>query len=55
MNLQKIYAALLTANLSAAESWFTKLLGREPDHRPMDTLVQWELHHHGGLMLSTSD
>lgn len=55
MNLQKIYAALLTTDLAAAESWFTKLLGRGPDHRPMDTLVQWELHDQGGLMLSTSD
>ncbi len=55
MNLQKIYTALLTADLSVAEGWYTKLLGRGPDHRPMDTLVQWELFHQGGLMLSTSD
>ena len=55
MNLQKIYAALLTADLPAAEGWYTQLLGRKPDHRPMDTLVQWELHDHSGLMLSTSD
>lgn len=55
MNLQKIYTALLTSDLAAAERWYTKLLGRGPDHRPMDTLVQWELFGHGGLMLSTSD
>ena len=55
MNLQKIYTALLTADLVAAESWYTKLLGRGPDYRPMDTLVQWELFGQGGLMLSTSD
>ena len=41
MNLQKIYTALLTADLMAAEGWYTKLLGRGPDYRPMDTLVQW--------------
>jgi catechol 2,3-dioxygenase-like lactoylglutathione lyase family enzyme len=52
---QKIYPALLTADLAAAESWYTKLLGRAPDHRPMDTLVQWELSDQCGLMLSTSD
>jgi hypothetical protein len=39
MNLRKIYAALLTADLSAAENWYTKLFGRGPDHRPMDTLL----------------
>lgn len=55
MNLQKSYPALLTRDLVAAEVWYTKLFGRGPDHRPMDTLVQWELSNDGGLMLSTSD
>jgi catechol 2,3-dioxygenase-like lactoylglutathione lyase family enzyme len=55
MNLQKTYTALLTTDLAAAEGWYTKLLGRRPDHRPMDTLVQWELSDQGGLMVSTSD
>lgn len=53
MNLQKIYTALLTADLAAAERWYTKLLGRGPDNRPMDTLVQWELFDQGGIALST--
>lgn len=53
MNLQKSYSALLTNDLSAAEAWYTKLFGRGPDYRPMETLVQWELSNHGGLMLST--
>jgi predicted enzyme related to lactoylglutathione lyase len=55
MKLQKTYAALLTADLAAAERWYAKLFGRKPDHRPMDTLVQWELSGHGGLMLSSSE
>ena len=55
MNLQRTYPSLLTANLAAAERWYAKLLGREPDHRPMPTLVQWELSDGGGLMLSSSD
>jgi catechol 2,3-dioxygenase-like lactoylglutathione lyase family enzyme len=53
MNLQKVYTALLTADLAAAESWYTKLLGRGPDYRPMDTMVQWELFDQGGIALST--
>jgi hypothetical protein len=53
MNLQKIYTVLLTADLAAAEGWYTKLLGRGPDYRPMDTLVQWELFDQGGVALST--
>lgn len=53
MNLQKIYTVLLTADIAAAEGWYTKLLGRGPDYRPMDTMVQWELFDQGGLALST--
>ena len=53
MNLQRIYTVLLTTDLAAAEAWYTKLLGRGPDHRPMDTLVQWELFEQGGVALST--
>ena len=54
MNLQKMYPSLLTADLAAAEGWYTKLLGRGPDHRPMPTLLHWELCDEGGLMLSSS-
>jgi hypothetical protein len=55
MKLQKIYSALLTTDLGAAESWYTKLLGRGPDYRPMDTLIQWDLFAQGGLQLATDD
>jgi len=55
MNLQKSYTALLTADLTAAEGWYTKLIGRGPDHRPMDTMVQWELSGQGGLALLSDD
>lgn len=53
MTPQKIYTVLLTADLAAAERWYTSLFGRGPDNRPMDTLVQWELFDHGGVGLST--
>lgn len=53
MKFEKIYTALLTADLAAAERWYTKLLGRGPDNRPMNTLVQWELFDQGGLALSS--
>lgn len=55
MNVQKIYPALFAADLAAAEDWYTRLLGRGPDHRPMDTLLHWELFDQSGLMLSSSD
>lgn len=55
MSLQKIYTSLLTADLAAAEAWYTKLLGRGPDNRPMAPLVQWELSGQAGLGLSSDD
>jgi catechol 2,3-dioxygenase-like lactoylglutathione lyase family enzyme len=55
MKMQKVYTVLLTADLAAAEGWYTKLLGRGPDYRPMDTLVQWELFDRGGVAVSTDD
>jgi predicted enzyme related to lactoylglutathione lyase len=55
MNPRKIYTSLLTADFAAAEGWYTKLFGRGPDYRPMDTLVQWELFDAGGFMLSSSE
>lgn len=55
MKLEQIYPSLLTANLSAAERWYTELFGRGPDYRPMPTLLHWELVGEGGLMLSSSE
>jgi hypothetical protein len=55
VKLQKIYSALLTADLTAAEGWYTKLLGRGPDYRPMKTLIQWDLYAQGGLQVATDD
>jgi predicted enzyme related to lactoylglutathione lyase len=53
MNLRKVYSALFTGDLAAAENWYAKLLGRGPDNRPMDTLVQWELFDQVGLAISS--
>lgn len=55
MNPHKIYPSLLVKDLSAAEGWYSKLLGRGPDYRPMPTLIQWELGDQGGLMVSSSE
>ena len=55
MRVEKIYPSLLVADLAMAERWYTGLLGRGPDHRPIPTLLHWELFDEGGLMLSTSD
>jgi catechol 2,3-dioxygenase-like lactoylglutathione lyase family enzyme len=55
MNLHKTYSLLLATDLATAEGWYTKLLGRGPDHRPIPTRLHWELSDEGGLMLSSSE
>lgn len=55
MTPEKIYTSLLAIDLPAAERWYGKLFGRGPDHRPMPTLLHWELSEKGGLMLSSSE
>ena len=55
MKLQKIYCALLTSDLDAAEGWYTRLLGRGPDYRPMESMIEWDLSVQGGLQLVTDD
>ncbi|KGB54007.1 putative enzyme related to lactoylglutathione lyase [Sphingopyxis sp. LC81] len=55
MKLEKMYPSLLTADLAAAEHWYSKLFGRGPDYRPMATLLHWELSGQGGLMLASSE
>jgi catechol 2,3-dioxygenase-like lactoylglutathione lyase family enzyme len=54
MKLQKLYTILRVADMAAAEGWYTKLLGRGPDNRPMKTLLQWEFDQ-GSVGLSSDD
>ena len=55
MKLQKTYTALFSADIAAAEAWYTNLLDRRPDYRPMATMVQWELSPGGGLIVTTDE
>jgi predicted enzyme related to lactoylglutathione lyase len=41
MQIQGIYAALSTADMAAAERFYSLLFDREPDDRPMRSLIQW--------------
>lgn len=41
MQIQGIYAALATASMEKSEQFYTRLFDREPDDRPMETLIQW--------------
>ena len=41
MRIQGIYAAVAAEDMRASEAFYTKLFGRGPDDRPMDSLIQW--------------
>ena len=55
MKLQSIYTIVFTGNIATAESWYAKLIGRKPDYRPMETMVQWDLFGQGGLIVTTDE
>jgi predicted enzyme related to lactoylglutathione lyase len=41
MQIQGLYASIYVADLKVAEDFYTRLLGRGPDDRPLETMVQW--------------
>lgn len=41
LDVQGLYAAMLVSDLKAAEAFYTQVMGRGPDDRPMPTLIQW--------------
>ena len=53
MNINKTYISLLVSNIEVSKDWYTKLLGREPDNKPMDSLIQWEIFNHSGIGICT--
>ena len=41
MTIQGIYACIAVSDFEAGVDFYIRLMGREPDDRPMDGLVQW--------------
>ena len=46
-----LFAAMFVSNLEASEAFYTKVLGREPDDRPADRLIQWRGVSNAGIRL----
>ncbi|MFJ9692568.1 VOC family protein [Kitasatospora sp. NPDC101183] len=44
MTIRRLLAQMTVTDLDAASAWYTALLGRGPDARPMDGLAEWHLH-----------
>ncbi|MBE3000158.1 VOC family protein [Nocardiopsis sp. HNM0947] len=52
MTVTSAYAVIPTADLAAARTWWTRLLGREPDRVPMPTDLEWFFASDGGSQSS---
>lgn len=51
MDVMGIFAVASVSDMKRSEKWYTRLMGRAPDDRPMDTLVQWRNPGAGGVQL----
>jgi predicted enzyme related to lactoylglutathione lyase len=51
MTCTAVLAQSTVADLRTAEPWYTAVLEREPDARPMDGLLEWHLTAGGGLQV----
>jgi catechol 2,3-dioxygenase-like lactoylglutathione lyase family enzyme len=43
MTIKRVLAQSTVTDLAMAEDWYTRLLGRSPDARPMPGLLEWHL------------
>jgi len=51
MKTEAILAGVATADIEAAIRWYTTLLGRDHDDRPMKEAAEWRLASGGGIQL----
>jgi catechol 2,3-dioxygenase-like lactoylglutathione lyase family enzyme len=51
MSVQGIYACLAVADFDKSIDYYTRLMGREPDDRPMSRMAQWRNMNGAGLQL----
>lgn len=51
MDIDGLFAALCVTDIDASAAFYAKVLGREPDDRPMETLVQWRGFGGAGIQL----
>jgi glyoxylase I family protein len=52
MQIDHVLAVVAVSDLGTARDWYARLLGREPDNNPMETLIEWQLADHGWLQVS---
>jgi len=53
MTIEHVLAVVPVADMTAASGWYERLLGRAPDNRPMNTLIEWRVTETGWLQVGT--
>ncbi|MET0863357.1 MAG: VOC family protein [Nakamurella sp.] len=51
MTFSNVLAHVEVQDFQAGVNWYTTLLGRAPDRRPMDGCVEWQITGSGGIQL----
>lgn len=51
MTIQNVLAGIGVSDLPAAERWYARLIGRAPDAKPMDEVIEYEFAAGGWLQL----
>ncbi|MGB3211685.1 MAG: hypothetical protein WBB19_13360 [Desulforhopalus sp.] len=51
MQIQELFAVACVSDMARSVKWYARLIGREPDDRPMVGLVQWHGLSGAGLQL----
>lgn len=53
MKIDHVLAVLPVSDIAVAREWFVRLIGREPDNNPMDSLIEWQLADHGWIQITS--
>lgn len=51
MEIERVFAVACVSDIQRSEEWYARFMGRAPDDRPMEGLVQWRSTEGGGLQL----
>ena len=51
LEVENVLAVVHVADLGEAAPWYERLLGRPPDRRPMESVVEWQLAVTGGVQV----
>jgi hypothetical protein len=51
LQIHELFAVVCVSDIERSTDWYTRLIGRVPDDRPMDGLVQWRNITGAGLQL----